>query len=116
MERTVAIKTLPRQLRQHLHREAKTIANLQHPAIVPVHDFGIAQDVGSVAEAATGFSAGTTAYTSPEQIRGDARIDARTDIYAMGATLFMLLTGKPPYVSDTPQGLAKLYLGVQRHE
>jgi serine/threonine protein kinase len=44
-----------------------------------------------------GFIVGTVYYIAPEQIRGDAEIDSRADIYSLGATLYMMMTGKPPF-------------------
>jgi len=49
---------------------------------------------------------GTPAYMAPEQARGDALVDARCDLYALGATLFELVAGRPPHVG--PSMLATL--------
>ncbi|MFZ0544523.1 MAG: protein kinase, partial [Candidatus Promineifilaceae bacterium] len=180
--RDVAIKVLPREfldkptMRARFEREARTIAGLEHPAIVPVHDFGeedgqpylvmrlmtggtlaarlqkgplppseaaqILERMGSALDEAhkqnvihrdlkpgnilfdkfgdaylsdfgivrvttsqtdlTGAgSLGTPGYMSPEQIQGE-EVDGRTDIYALGVIAFEMLTGKPPFVADSP--------------
>ena len=186
--REVAIKVLPReflhdtQFRARFEREARTIATLEHPAIVPVYDFGeedkqpyivmrlmtggsladrlshsplsllesarifnrltpaldrahskgvIHRDlkpgnilfdddnnpyisdfgIAKITEAGTVYThsggiVGTPAYMSPEQARGDRDIDSRSDIYALGAILYEMLTGRLPYEADTPMGLA----------
>lgn len=61
-------------------------------------DFGLAQDLRqSNALTQTGVSMGTPAYMSPEQARGERqRVGKRSDVYALGATLYSLLTGKRP--------------------
>ncbi len=66
-------------------------------------DFGIARraDDESVAITRTGAAVGTPAYMSPEQCEGKD-VDARTDVYALGATLFGMLAGRPPFRGDGP--------------
>ena len=183
-ERNVAIKVLPReflhdpQFRARFEREAKTVALLEHPAIVPVYDFGehdgqpyivmqlmnggsladrLEKGAITPAEAAkiltrlgqaldvahskgiihrdlkpanilfdhygnaflsdfgiarlreaggatlTGSQIiGTPAYMSPEQIQGEKTIDGRSDIYALGVILFLMLSNEMPFKADTP--------------
>ncbi len=69
-------------------------------------DFGSAYLV-QASSALTGDAIiGTPAYMSPEQARGDEELDGRSDIYALGAILFEMLTGRQPYEADTPMGVA----------
>ncbi len=68
-------------------------------------DFGVAANTDAQL-ARTGDIVGTPAYMAPEQARGDAPIDARCDIYSLGATLFELLAGRPPHVG--PNAIATL--------
>jgi serine/threonine protein kinase len=77
-----------------------------------VLDFGIAKlrDVEELASSTSpGNIVGTPYYMAPEQIRADA-IDARTDIYALGAVLYKALTGVPPFQSGTPMGVLTMHL------
>ncbi len=74
---------------------------------VKVLDFGVAkladaEGAGTLTQ--TGMIFGTPKYMSPEQAEGRP-IDYRADIYAMGVVLYELLTGKPPFLADTPVGL-----------
>jgi len=59
-------------------------------------DFGIATLADASTNTATGTFVGTIAYTAPEVLRGE-RASARSDVYALGATLRTLATGQPPY-------------------
>lgn len=61
-----------------------------------IMDFGLARDVGEIGQTQTGAIAGTPMFMAPEQARGEIRnLDRRTDVYALGATLYMLIGGKP---------------------
>ena len=73
-------------------------------------DFGIARALsGSTRITSTGVSIGTSNYMSPEQARG-GDIDARSDLYSLGALTFEALTGHPPY--QGPDGFAVAYAHV----
>lgn len=63
-----------------------------------VTDFGLVRDAQSPLLTEVGQSLGTPAYMSPEQILGSASLDARSDIYSLGATLFELLAGRAPFM------------------
>jgi serine/threonine-protein kinase len=70
--------------------------------LVKVVDFGLAQIRGvEPAEAARGLVAGTPDYMAPEQARA-LEVDGRGDLYALGVVLFELLTGRLPFVADSP--------------
>jgi eukaryotic-like serine/threonine-protein kinase len=69
-----------------------------------VADFGIARALGGDEHLTqTGMSVGTPAYMSPEQASGDRVLDARTDVYSLGAVLYEMLAGEPPYTGPTAQ-------------
>jgi len=79
-----------------LHRDVKP-ANcfIDADGRVKVGDFGLSISTAA-GQRSTGLFQGTPQYASPEQIRGEP-LDVRADIYALGATLFYLLTGQPPF-------------------
>ena len=68
-------------------------------------DFGLAMPVGELPNGTT--IAGTPSYLAPEQISG-AQLDERTDIYALGATMFFAITGHPPFAGSTPEDTIQL--------
>jgi beta-lactam-binding protein with PASTA domain/predicted Ser/Thr protein kinase len=74
---------------------------------VKVMDFGIARALADSAATMTQTQAviGTAQYLSPEQARGET-VDARSDLYSAGCLLFELLTGRPPFVADSPVAVA----------
>jgi serine/threonine-protein kinase len=91
-----------------IHRDIKPENILIHDSQALVADFGIALAVshaGSTRLTETGLSIGTPQYMSPEQAMGDREIDARSDIYSLGAVLYEMLTGDPPYTGSTAQAI-----------
>ncbi len=72
-----------------------------HPYVV---DFGLARDLNALDQTLSWAVLGTPAFMSPEQTRGEA-LGPATDIYSLGATLYALITGQPPYEGSTLAGL-----------
>ncbi len=73
-------------------------------------DFGIVKLQSSSATFTGTGIISTPSYMSPEQARGEEEIDGRSDIYALGAILFELLTGQAPYTATTPMAVALKHL------
>jgi len=86
-----------------VHRDIKPSNVLLAPTgHAKVTDFGIAKAADrSTVETNPGIVLGTPAYVSPEQLRGE-QASARSDIYSLGAVLFEMVTGRKPFVGDTP--------------
>ncbi|MGZ8612320.1 MAG: Stk1 family PASTA domain-containing Ser/Thr kinase [Actinomycetota bacterium] len=73
---------------------------------VKVTDFGIARVVTTAETVAqTAAVLGTASYLSPEQAQGQP-VDGRTDIYSLGCVLFEMVTGRPPFLGDSPVAVA----------
>ena len=91
-----------------VHRDIKPENILLQGAHAAVADFGIAlavQSAGGTRLTQTGLSLGTPNYMSPEQAMGDKTIDARSDIYALGAVTYEMLTGEPPFTGANVQAI-----------
>ena len=86
-----------------IHRDVKPGNILIDAAGEPhVADFGLAKDASTHGATMSVAALGTPSYASPEQVAGQRdRVDARTDVYGLGATLYEMLTGRPPFVGDS---------------
>ena len=91
-----------------LHRDIKPENILLHDRQPLLADFGIALAVSSAGSRLTntGFSVGTPSYMSPEQVAGETRLDARSDVYALSCVAYEMLAGEPPFTGLTPQAVA----------
>jgi hypothetical protein len=110
-----------------IHRDLKP-ANVmirREDASAVLMDFGLARDNAERERLTkTGVALGTPAYMAPEQAEGSRDMDARVDVYGLGAILYELLSGKPPFQAssqmelmkkvliDEPEPLSKLRAGV----
>src|SRR6267378_1744865 len=91
-----------------IHRDLKPENILLHEDQPLVADFGIAlavSNAGGNRITQTGLSLGTPQYMSPEQATGDRVIDARTDIYSLGAVIYEMLAGESPHTGTTAQAI-----------
>ena len=91
-----------------IHRDIKPANILMQAGKPVISDFGIALALGVAGGGRlteTGLSVGTPHYMSPEQATGDQTVGAATDIYALGAVLYEMLVGDPPYMGSTAQAI-----------
>jgi serine/threonine protein kinase/class 3 adenylate cyclase len=90
-----------------IHRDLKPanlfLARIDTDEVVKVLDFGLARlDAGGEASSEQpGRVMGTPRYMSPEQMRGEARVDHRSDLWSLGVVVYRALTGRFPFSSDT---------------
>jgi serine/threonine-protein kinase len=93
-----------------LHRDIKPENILVAGHQVRLSDFGLVRQVHTTERLTRmGDLLGSPAYMSPEQARGEVDLDARVDVYGLGATLYEMLTGRPPFGGET---LAAVLLAV----
>src|SRR4029079_12480129 len=91
-----------------IHRDIKPENILLQGDHALVADFGIAlavQQAGGSRMTQTGLSLGTPQYMSPEQAMGEKVIDSRSDVYALGAVLYEMLAGEPPFAGGSVQAI-----------
>lgn len=96
-----------------IHRDVKPKnLMLTKAGDVKLADMGLAREVGDYATARTeaGRAYGTPYYISPEQIRGEICIDARADIYGLGATFYHMVTGRVPFDGTSPSAVMHKHL------
>jgi serine/threonine protein kinase len=87
-----------------VHRDVKP-ANIlvTREGVAKLGDLGLAKEVqADGSQTDEGIAMGTPFYVSPEQARGEKRVDIRTDIYGLGATFFHMVTGRVPYPGANP--------------
>jgi tetratricopeptide (TPR) repeat protein len=90
-----------------IHRDIKPENILLSGGQAVVADFGVAKAVGEAGGrrlTETGLAVGTPAYMSPEQALGQV-VDRRSDVYALGAVVYEMLVGEPPYTGPTAQAI-----------
>ncbi len=89
-----------------VHRDIKPANVLLSGRHAVVADFGVAKALSASAGdqlTTVGIAVGTPQYMAPEQAMGEADVDARVDVYAVGCLAFEMLTGEPPFAGRTAQ-------------
>ena len=96
-----------------IHRDVKPKNIMITPdGVAKLADMGLARETSDVeaAQAEAGKAYGTPYYISPEQIRGELDVDARADLYSLGATFYHMVTGRVPFDAATPSAVMHKHL------
>jgi TolB-like protein/Flp pilus assembly protein TadD len=114
--RHVAVALAAAHAKGIVHRDVKP-SNVflveGRPGQVKLLDFGIARRAGIATLTTSGILVGTPSYMAPEQARGNIELDARVDVYGLGALLFHCVTGRAPFAADTlDQVIARILTDV----
>ena len=99
--------------RNLIHRDVKPKnIMINSSGVVKLADMGLARETTDIRAAQTeaGRAYGTPYYIAPEQIRGEVDIDGRADIYALGATLYHMVTGRVPFEAPNPSDVMRKHL------
>jgi serine/threonine-protein kinase len=98
-----------------LHRDLKPGNILMDAKARPyVSDFGLAKRIeGEVSLTRSGFTVGTPSYMPPEQAVASPEITTAADVYSLGAILYEMLTGRPPFMAKTPALILRLVVELE---
>jgi eukaryotic-like serine/threonine-protein kinase len=97
-----------------IHRDVKPENILLEHGHAVLADFGVARALEHTSSGdrltATGAGVGTPGYMAPEQLAGEANLDARADVYALGVIGYEMLAGRPPFTGPTPMAILAAHL------
>ena len=99
--------------RQLIHRDIKPANIIITPeGIAKLADLGMARETDDyeTARAEKGMTIGTPYYIAPEQIKSKSKVDSKSDIYSLGATLYHMVTGQPPFPYNETDRVLKAHL------